>query len=188
MGRPIEETDMRPRTLTLAFALACCAMPVLLSAFSSSARAQKKDYLSDAEDAQIRDSDTPAVRIKLFISFAADRIKKLQYEFAHPGDSLHRADRLNALINGYTGCIDDAADLIDLGVDKQQNIRDSIKDMQAHAPEFLGYLKGVEAKGGEAGEYKDDLDDAIDATTDAIRTADDALKELAPPPERRKPS
>jgi hypothetical protein len=186
MGRPIEEAVMRSRTLTLHFA--CCALLLGLSALSSTARAQKKDYLSDAEDEQIRDSDTPADRIKLFISFAADRLKKLQYELAHPGDSLHRADRLNALINGYTGCVDDASDLIELGTDKQQNIREAVKDMQNHAPGFLSDLKEIEAKGGESADYKDNLDDAIDATNDAIRTADDAIKDLAPPPVRRKPS
>ncbi len=170
------------------FAFACFALLLGLSVSSSPARAQKKDYLSAAEAEQIRDSDTPADRIKLFISFANDRIKKLQYEFAHPGDSLHRADRLNAMINGYTGCIDDASDLIELGADKQQNIRDGIKDMQAHAPEFLSYLKELAAKGAEVDDYKDNLDDAIDATSDAIRTADDAMKDLAPPPVRRKPS
>jgi hypothetical protein len=179
---------MRSRTLVLTFAFACCALLLGVNAFVSSAYAQKRDYLSDTEDTQIRDSDTPADRIKLFVSFAADRIKKLQYEFAHPGDSLHRSDRLNAMINGYTGCVDDASDLIELGVDKQQNIREAIKDMQAHAPDFLSYLKGLEAKGGEAADYKDNLDDAIDSTNDAIRTADDAIKELAPPPVRRKPS
>jgi hypothetical protein len=158
-----------------------------LGSLTLPARAQKKDYLTDTEAEQIRDTDTPAQRIKLFISFAGDRVKKLQYEFAHPEDSLHRADRLDAMINAYTGCIDDAADLIDLGTDKQQNIRDAIKDMQSHAPEFLAFLKDVEAKGGEATDHKDNLDDAIDSTNDAIRTANDAAKELAPPPVRRNP-
>jgi hypothetical protein len=179
---------MRSQTSTVHFAFACCALLLGLSALASSARAQKKDYLSDAEDEQIRDSDTPGDRIKLFISFAGDRLKKLQYELAHPGDSLHRADRLNALINGYAGCVDDASDLIELGTDKQQNIRDAAKDMQNHAPGFLNDLKDIQAKGGEAADYKDNLDDAIDATNDAIRTADDAIKDLAPPPVRRKPS
>ena len=142
---------MRSRTFTLSFAFACCALLLGLSAFASSAHAQKKDYLSDTEAEQIRDSDTPADRIKLFISFAGDRLKKLQYELAHPGDSLHRADRLNALINGYAGCIDDAADLIELGVDKQQNIRDAIKDMQAHAPGFLSDLKDIDGQRWRSG-------------------------------------
>ena len=76
---------------------------------ASGVRSGKKDYLSENEADQIRDSETPTDRIKLFISFAADRIKKLQYEFAHPGE-LHRADRINTLINAYAGCIDDASD------------------------------------------------------------------------------
>ena len=174
---------MRSKTL----ALACCALFFGLSSLALPARAQKKDYLTDAEAEQIRDTDTPSQRIKLFVSFAGDRVKKLQYEFDHPDDSLHRADRIDAMINAYTGCMDDAADLIDLGVDKQQNIRDAIKDMQSHAPDFLKFLKDLEAKGGEASDHKDDLDDAIDSTTDAIRTANDAAEELAPPPVRRNP-
>jgi len=34
------------------------------------------------------------------------------------------ADRaLNNLINALSGCIDDAADLVDIGIEKQQDIR-----------------------------------------------------------------
>jgi hypothetical protein len=171
------------------------ALPILLASFLCAAGiraagsptfAQKKDYLSEVEADKIRDADTPAIRIKLFISFAADRIKKLQYEFAHPGE-LHRDERINALINAYAGCIDDGSDLIQLGVEKQQDIRDAIKEMQSRAPEFLAYLKELSAKGKAAEPYKDNLDDAIDATNEAIRDAAEALKENAPPPVRRRP-
>ena len=72
-------------------------------------------------------------------------------------------------------------------MEKQQDIREGIKDMQAHAPEFLTYLKDLPAKRPERDAYKDNLDDAIDATNDAIRDADEAVKENAPPPVRRKP-
>ena len=155
--------------------------------FAPAARAQKKDYLTETEADKIRDADTSSHRIKLFISFAADRIKKLQYELAHPGDSLHRAERLNRLINDYSGCLDDGAELIDLGVEKQEDIREAIKEMQMRAPEFLTYLKELEAKGPERDTYKDNLDDAVEATTDAIRDADEAAKEIAPAPVRRRP-
>jgi hypothetical protein len=173
------------RATMLAFASSIFLAALLLSA--APARAQKKDYLSDSEADKIRDSDTPKERIKLFVSFAGDRIKKLQYEMTHPGDSLHRADRLNALINGYAGCIDDASDLIELGVEKQQDIRDAIKEMQARAPEFLAYLKDLQTKSGETADFKDNLDDAVDATSDAIQTAKEAEPEVAPPPARRRP-
>jgi len=176
--------------------LACRALPLALAsllamglaATRSPALAQngKKDYLSDNEADQIRDADTPNDRIKLFISFAADRIKKLQYEFAHPAE-LHRDDRINTLINAYSGCIDDASDSIQLGVDKQQDVRGAIKEMQSRAPEFLAYLKTVSAKGQAVEAYKDNLDDAIEATNEAIDDAADAIKENAPPPVRRKP-
>lgn len=173
---------MRPLPLVVATFL--CAAGITVA--TSPAFAQKKDYLSDAESEKIRDAETTSERIKLFISFAADRIKKLQYEFAHPGE-LHRDERINTLINAYAGCIDDGSDLIQLGVDKQQDIRDAIKEMQSRAPEFLGYLKELSAKGRSVEQFKDNLDDAIDATNDAIRDAADALKENAPPPVRRRP-
>lgn len=177
------QTPVRSRAFSLLLAGSFLVAGLLLSA--ASARAQKKDYLTESEADKIRDSDTPNQRIKFFISFAGDRIKKLQYEMAHPGDSLHRADRVNGLINGYASCIDDAADLIELGVEKQQDIHDAIKEMEARAPEFLSYLKDLQAKGGEAANYKDNLDDAVDATHDAIQTANESAPEVAPPPVRR---
>lgn len=176
-------TKITLRTLPFVLASLLCAA-ALLSA--SPGLAQKKDYLSEAEADKIRDADTTSERIKLFVSFAADRIKKLQYEFAHPGE-LHRDERINALINSYSGCIDDGSDLIQLGVEKQQDVRDAIKEMQSKAPEFLAYLKELSAKGQAVAAYKDNLDDAIDATNDAIRDAAEASKENAPPPVRRRP-
>ena len=177
---------MRAARLALPFVLASFVGAAGIAAAVSPAFAQKKDYLSESEAEKIRDAETTSERIKLFISFAADRIKKLQYEFAHPGE-LHRAERINALINSYAGCIDDGSDLIQLGVEKQQDIRDAIKEMQTRAPEFLAYLKELSAKGSSVEQFKDNLGDAIDATNDAIRDAAEASKENAPPPVRRRP-
>lgn len=178
-------TKLTCRALPLVLA-SVLAMGVAATRSPAFAQSPKKDYLSDNEADQIRDAETPNDRIKLFISFAADRIKKLQFEFAHPAE-LHRDDRVNTLINAYAGCIDDASDSIQLGVEKQQDVRGAIKEMQARAPEFLAYLKTVSAKGQAVEAYKDNLDDAIDATNEAIDDAADAIKENAPPPVRRKP-
>jgi len=177
---------MRFARFALPLALASLLFASVMAFEPSPAFAQKKDYLSDNEADKIRDADTTSERIKLFVSFAADRIKKLQYEFAHPGE-LHRDERINTLINAYAGCIDDGSDLIQLGVQKQQDIRDAIKEMQSRAPEFLAYLKELAAKGQAVAAYKENLDDAIDATNDAIRDAAEAVKENAPPPVRRRP-
>ena len=177
------------RAMTTPGALLLLAAILSAAPASQPAASQKKEYLSDAEADKIRDAGTHGPRIVLYATFAADRIKKLQYEFAHkdPADS-KRADRLNSLIDGYSGCIDDAADLLDLGIEKQEDIREGVKTMQARIKEFLPYLQDLAANGPERETYKDNLDDAIEATQDAAKDVEKAVKEMAPPPVRRKPS
>ena len=155
----------------------------------ANAAPQKKEYLSEAEADKIREAGATGPRIVLFATYASDRIKKLRYEFAHldPADQ-KRTERLNALINGYAGCIDDATDLIDIGIEKQQDIRDGVKAMQAGLKEFLPYLKDLAANGVERETYKENLDDAIEATQDASVEVEKASKEMSASPERRKPS
>ena len=58
----------------------------------------QKDYLTGVEADKIRDAETTNERIKLFLSFADDRLKKFQYEIEHPSANRH-ADMLNSLLN-----------------------------------------------------------------------------------------
>ena len=170
---------MRMRTLAL-FVFVGLLLPLL-----AAAAPQQKDYLSAAEADKIRDAETPSERIKLFLSFADDRLKKFQYELAHPSPNRHR-EILNSLMNAYGGCVDDAADLIQLGKEKQQNIGKGIDLMIARAKEFLAILEALAAGGAERELYKDNLDDAIEGTRDALHEAEKAKKEVAPPPVRRR--
>ena len=150
---------------------------------------KKKEYLTETEADKIREAGDTGVRIGLFATFAADRIKKVQYELAHidPADE-KRAERLNDLINGYTGCIDDAADLVEIGVEKQQDIRAGVKLMSSKIKEFLPYLQSLAANGAEREMYKSNLDDAIEATQDAAKDVERAAKETPAAPVRRKPT
>ncbi len=149
--------------------------------------AQKKDYLTNLEADKIRDAETSSERIKLFLSFAADRLKKVQYELSRATQDRHRSERVNGLLNEYSGCVDEAAELIELGREKQEDIRDGIKEMQKKGKEFLAYFEPLAASGPAVEPYKDTLDDAIEATKDALRDAEKAAKEYTPPPVRRKP-
>src|SRR5271165_6799818 len=151
------------------------------------ARAQRpdKDYLSALEADKIRDAETSNDRIKLFLEFADDRLKKFQYELEHPSPNKH-TEMLNFLMNSYIGCVDDAADLIQLGLEKQDNIRQGIDLMAAKTKEFLPILQKFVAEGPELELYKENLDDAIEGTRDAQSEAEKAKKKAAPPPVRRK--
>jgi hypothetical protein len=93
---------------------------------------------------------------------------------------------LNSLLNAYVGCVDDAADLIQLGIEKQENIRQGIDLMTARTKEFLAVLEKLSTDGAERELYKDNLDDAIEGTRDAMNDAEKAKKKVAPPPIRRK--
>ncbi|HJX96516.1 MAG TPA: hypothetical protein VJ324_12905 [Candidatus Acidoferrum sp.] len=145
----------------------------------------QKDYLSSIEADKIREAETPNERITLFLSFADDRIKKLQYELEHPSDNRH-VEMVNSLLNAYVGCVDDAADLIQLGIEKQQNIRKGIDLMASRTKEFLGILQKIPTDAPDSELYKDNLDDAMEGTRDASKEAEAAKKNVAPPPVRRK--
>jgi hypothetical protein len=147
--------------------------------------APQKDYLSAVEADKIRDAETVNDRIKLFLTFADDRLKKFQYELEHPSSNRH-GDMLNSLLNAYVGCVDDAADLIQLGIEKQDNIRQGIDMMTARAKEFLAVLEKLSTGGPDRELYKETLDDAIEGTRDAMNDAEKAKKKVAPPPVRRK--
>jgi len=153
---------------------------------SVAAGQQQKDYLSSLESDKIRDAETTNDRVKLFITFAEDRLKKFQYELEHPSGNRH-SDMLNSLLNAYVGCVDDAADLIQLGIEKQENIRPGIEMMVSQSKSFLATLEKLSAAGGPDVEtYKSNLDDAIEGTRDAMNEAQKATKKVAPPPVRRK--
>jgi hypothetical protein len=177
------------RSISIRFAV--FAFAAILNTFPGGAAAapQKKEYLSEAEADKIRDAWATGPRIALFAKFASDRIKKIQYEFAHfDATDQKRSERLNDLINSYTGCIDDAADLIGIGIEKQQDIRAGVKALQAGIKEFLPYLQDLAANGVERETYKENLSDAIEATQDAAKDIEKASKDMAAPPVRRKPS
>jgi hypothetical protein len=89
-------------------------------------------------------------------------------------------------MNSYIGCVDDAADLIQLGLEKQDNVRQGIDLMAGKSKGFLETLKKYSADGPELEIYKDNLDDAVQGTEDALKEAEAAKKKAAPPPVRRK--
>jgi hypothetical protein len=93
---------------------------------------------------------------------------------------------LNSLLNAYVGCVDDAADLIQLGLEKQDNIRQGVDLMAGRTKEFLVLLEKLSTDGPDRELYKDNLDDAIEGTREAMNDAEKAKKKVAPPPIRRK--
>ena len=169
------------------------ALIAVTSAFSalipsSAMYAQQQDYLSPTEADKIRDAGNPNDRIKLFLDFAGDRLKKLQYELQLTTPQLHKEQILNGLLSAYSNCMDEAADRIQEAQKKGAPIRQAIKDMEKRGKAYLETLKNIEgANGPELTSYKDSLDDAIDGTQQALDDTAKASKEYGATPVRRKP-
>jgi len=178
-----EKSDMNIQNCILS-AIVTCGI-ALSTCGELRAQFEQKDYLSPMESDKIRDAETTNDRLKLFVTFADDRLKKFQYELQHPSANRH-GEMLNGLMNGYVGCLDDAADLMQLGIEKQENIRSGIDLINTKAKEFLEVLNKIAADKVDIDIYKDNLDDAIEGTKDAITDSEKAKKSVAPPPVRRR--
>ena len=147
---------------------------------------QLKDYLSEQESDKIRDARMPAERIRLYVSFAEERLTKFEYEIGRNVQERRRSEILNGLLNGYAGCVDDGADQIALAQEKHLDIRESLKLMQTKDKAFLEILEKYDKDGPELDTYRETLEDAIEGTKDALSDVADALKEAQAPPIRRK--
>ena len=154
---------------------------------AAGAQAPRKDYLSPLEADQIRDAPTASDRVRLFLGFAADRLRKIDYELTRKEKDRPWRERMASLINAYSGCVDDAADTLEGGLEKQENLRAGVKEMDKRTKEFLPRLMDFRDT-PQLADFKEDLEDAIQATQDAAKTAQDVAKEISAAPERRKPS
>jgi len=61
-----------------------CLLAIAASFFAVPSRAGQKDYLSAVEADKIRDAETTNERIKLFLTFADDRLKKFCLLYTSP--------------------------------------------------------------------------------------------------------
>jgi hypothetical protein len=152
----------------------------------SRAAGAQKDHLTQLEADKIRDAEEPRERIRLFVLFAEDRLKKFQYELAKGAADKRRGERLAALLDAFAGCIDDASELMELGRMKQQDILKGVQFFQARSKEFLADLERHTAAAPENASYRENLELATLALKDAIQEAEKASKEIAPGPVRRK--
>ncbi len=148
---------------------------------------QAKDYLTSTEADKIREAEFPALRIKLFSDFAADRYTKLKYELSRGRPDRQRNIRLRSLLDGYMGCLEDAAELVEIGRMRQQDILKGVAELEKRATEMLAELETLDASTPPDAAYKTDLHDAVLTTREALAEVARAKEEIAPPPIRRKP-
>ncbi|HUO35513.1 MAG TPA: hypothetical protein VMU43_11025 [Candidatus Acidoferrum sp.] len=168
--------------------LAFAALPATTIAHSLLQPQEKKNYLTDYEADKIRDTQDPGERIRLYISYAEERLKQFQYELARKTPEGRRGDILNSLLNGYVGCFDDGTDEIEVARERQVDIRSALQLFDKKGKEFLAQLQKINKNSPDYDMYSDTLQDAVEGTQEDLHDIEAALKELNPAPVRRKPS
>ncbi|HEV2288741.1 MAG TPA: hypothetical protein VGR81_07300 [Candidatus Acidoferrales bacterium] len=169
--------------------LSLIALAIISMTWARILRAQEQpDFLSPNEANQVRDEQDPGERAKLFLNFAHDRLKKFEYELQLKSPQMHREELLNGLLDGYSSCLDEGTERLRNARKAGANLRNVISAFQKESKQNLEMLKKIEAAGGpKLDSYKDNLDDAIGSTQDALDEANKAAKEYGSVPIRRKP-
>lgn len=176
---------MRHRLLFLAVTASIAAALLCVARFAI-AGPQLHDYLTNEEADKIREAGSPSDRIKLYMSFAEDRLQKFDYEIHRTAPERDRSEVLNGLLHAYEGCMDDASDEIGDARRTQSDIKGALKLMDGKSKTFLSRLRKYSKNGPYLSDYSDTLQDAIDSTTDAMSEVADAQKTMLPAVVRRK--
>ncbi len=127
----------------------------------------------------------PPTRASISSSPLPTIASKISIRAAAPSSNRH-GELLNAFYERLCRLPRRRGRLVQLGIEKQENIRQGVDLMASRAKEFLEALNKIAADKIEIDIYKDNLDDAIEGTRDAMNDAEKAKKAVAPPPIRRK--
>jgi hypothetical protein len=170
-----------------------CAFAVAIAAIFLSAlpllRAQTRDDpLTRQEADAIRNaSDQPGQRLELLLGFARNRLQ--QFQQVQKGNSFDRGDRLYSLLEQYTAIISELDDNVDElmsghvtgEMSGPPKPRKPMEKMITGETDLLQTLQTIRKSSSPAdlGTYHDELDDAIDSTTESLSNSKADLVEIA---------
>ena len=167
---------MRVRRWSVIFGLILLALPLA----SRLAAQRRADPLNPLEIDQLRDAMLdPDERLKLYVSFARDRLTKLEQMRANP-KTTDRAVQTHDLLQDFLTIYQELDDNIDMYVGRKNDIRKPLKGVIDADTEFQSKLRALKdtanADAKEAKQYEFVLGDALD-TVDS--SSEDHRKTLA---------
>lgn len=134
---------------------------------SASASARRRDPLTEAEIAQIRDASwEPNQRLALYVKFARTRLAQLETMRADP-KAKDRAQQTHDLLDDFQLIYDELNENIETYVDRKDDIRKPLKMVIEADTEFQAKLRALKdatnASPGELEHYEFVLTTAIDS-------------------------
>ncbi|HEU5020954.1 MAG TPA: hypothetical protein VFT60_03660 [Bryobacteraceae bacterium] len=134
------------------------------------------DFLTTSEADQVREVQEPVARIKLYLTFARQRLDQLQSMLAknRPG----RSGEIRQLLEDYTAIVDAIGSVSDDALARKLDLTLAPPVIIEGEKKFLDQLNKVQGSAPSDLEmYSFELKDAIEATSDSIDTAGEDLGE-----------
>ncbi len=157
------------------------------------ARAQQRDFLTQAEIDQLRVAQEPNDRLKVYTQFARIRVDQLN-QLVFQNEKAGRSALIHDLLEDYQQVIEAIDTVADDALSRRKPIDLGIAAVSSSEREMLAALKKIgESKPKDAARYQFALDEAIHATEDSLelneqdltkRTADVAAREKREKAER----
>jgi hypothetical protein len=152
------------RNLTLLLAILLVSLP----AFAD------HDFLTSSETDQVREVQEPVARIKLYLTFASQRLDQIRSMLAK--NRAGRSGEIRQLLEDYTSIVDAIGDVSDDALARKIDITTAPAVITEGEKKFLDQLNKMQAASPSDLEmYSFELKDAIEATSDAIDTAGEDL-------------
>ena len=134
------------------------------------------DFLTSAETDQVREVQEPVARIKLYLTFATQRLDQLKSALAknRPG----RSGEIRQLLEDYTAIVDAIGSVSDDALARKLDLSLAPPVIIEGEKKFLDQLNKVQGSAPSDLEmYNFELKDAIEATSDSIDAAGEDLGE-----------
>jgi hypothetical protein len=159
---------------------ALAPMLLALTVCSALPAQEKRDPLNPLEINQLRDAMLdPVERLKLYVTFARDRMTKLEQMRTDP-KATQRGRQTHDMLEDFVAVYDELNDNIDMYVSRKDDIRKPLKLIIDADTEFQSKLRALKnsanAKPAAVTQYEFMLTDALDAVDSG---ADDHRKTVA---------
>lgn len=135
--------------------------------------AQRREFLSDGEIAEIREAQEPNDRLRLYTNFADLRLQTVEKALA--GSEANRAEQIHTTLSEYNSILEAIDANVDQAATRRDLMRKGLEFALKREPDFLKLLQSFQARNPkDLDEYRFALSQAIDNTKDSI----DGLREV----------